>query len=552
MRLQHSGLLSLALSLLPVTVVGQVIVTGVDVASRNSSVPERRNILELSSEKGAQWDLYIRSLQAMHEQREDDPLSYFQIAGIHGRPFIEYDNTGRGVGGWQSWGGYCPHGEQLFLPWHRPYVALYEQTLVENAKRIAQEYPEEYRDTYTEAAEILRAPFWDWAADNTVPPDTVPATITVNVPDGQSLKSETIDNPLYTYKFPLAVLNGEFGYFDNQYRSQVYHCSAPNSYPASANRRMANRNYRQWTYDVLTKPRSFASFSTVQNGGLSLEQIHNDIHWDGACGEQFLDAGYSGFDPLFMLHHANVDRIWAYWQVLRPQLGSMSQYYRGGSRFATQGGTIITPQSPLPPFRQSESAFHTPESIASIETLGYSYPALGGSKTAQQTRDDVSRLINRLYGPRNGRPRSLGRRDDTVTRYFAKISVDVTELERPCSIDVVVNGTHAGSMTVMTQPSEGLIHGEVPLDAALESSHANQLAVNDAVKSVQTAVNVEITKADGTRIATTDVPSLDVSLEHVQVAMPHSDTELPEFSDSRVQTLQKGGKPDVQDPTTKE
>lgn len=196
-----------------------------------------------------------------------------------------------------------------------------------------------------------------------------------------------------------------------------------------------------------------------------------------------------------MLHHANVDCIWAYWQALRPQLGSMSQYYRGGSRFATQGGTIITPQSPLPPFRQSESAFHTPESIVSIETLGYSYPALGGSKTAQQTRDDVSRLINSLYGPRNGRPRSLGRRDDTVTRYFAKISVDVTELERPCSIDVVVNGTHAGSMTVMTQPSEGVIHGEVPLDAALESSHANQLAVNDAGKSVQTAVNVEITKA---------------------------------------------------------
>lgn len=126
-----------------------------------------------------------------------------------------------------------------------------QQTLVENAKRIAQEYPEEYRDTYTEAAETLRAPFWDWAADNTVPPDTVPATIIVNVPDGQSLKSETIDNPLYTYKFPQAVLNGEFGYFDNQYRSQVYHCSAPNSYPASANRRMANGNYRHWTVSLV-------------------------------------------------------------------------------------------------------------------------------------------------------------------------------------------------------------------------------------------------------------------------------------------------------------
>ncbi len=196
-----------------------------------------------------------------------------------------------------------------------------------------------------------------------------------------------------------------------------------------------------------------------------------------------------------MLHHANVDRVWAYWQALKPSLGSMTQYYRGSARFATVSGTTITPQSALQPFRRSATEFHTSDSVKSIQTLGYSYPELEfWAKTPEQIRDDVSRLINKLYGPNIANTPSLGRRAETVTRYFAKIGVDVSEIERPCSIDIIVNGTHAGSMIVMTQPSEGVIHGEVSLDSALESSYARELGVNDAVQSVKTAVEVEITK----------------------------------------------------------
>jgi tyrosinase len=39
---------------------------------------------------------------------ESDMLSYFQVAGIHGLPFIPWDN-GSAVADWQ-WGGYCTHG----------------------------------------------------------------------------------------------------------------------------------------------------------------------------------------------------------------------------------------------------------------------------------------------------------------------------------------------------------------------------------------------------------------------------------------------------------
>lgn len=48
----------------------------------------------------------------MQDANEDDPFSYFQLAGIHGLPFIEWGNTG-GRNNATGWGGYCPHGVSL-------------------------------------------------------------------------------------------------------------------------------------------------------------------------------------------------------------------------------------------------------------------------------------------------------------------------------------------------------------------------------------------------------------------------------------------------------
>ena len=74
------------------------------------------------------------------ETSQSDPLSYYQIAGkflttslfhitliltpgIHGRPYLPWDGVGTAPG---DGGGYCTHTSNLFLTWHRPYLALYE------------------------------------------------------------------------------------------------------------------------------------------------------------------------------------------------------------------------------------------------------------------------------------------------------------------------------------------------------------------------------------------------------------------------------------------
>jgi tyrosinase len=48
--------------------------------------------------------------------------------------------------------------------------------------------------------------------------------------------------------------------------------------------------------------------------------------------------GYAAFDPIFWLHHCNVDRIFALWQVLNPnsyvtdQTAQFSTFWSNGSQ----------------------------------------------------------------------------------------------------------------------------------------------------------------------------------------------------------------------------
>lgn len=61
----------------------------------------------------------------MAKMNQEEPVSYFQIGGIHGLPYVRWngaDISGEAV---ESI-GYCTHGSVLFPTWHRPYVSLFE------------------------------------------------------------------------------------------------------------------------------------------------------------------------------------------------------------------------------------------------------------------------------------------------------------------------------------------------------------------------------------------------------------------------------------------
>ena len=63
-------------------------------------------------------------------------------------------------------------------------------------------------------------------------------------------------------------------------------------------------------------------------------------------------------DPVFFLHHANIDRLWAIWQARHP-----GKTYEPKS--AQPGNSA---DSPMPPFGRV-----TPQGVENIATLGYQY-----------------------------------------------------------------------------------------------------------------------------------------------------------------------------------
>lgn len=94
---------------------------GIDLATGQR--PSRQEINAFAA-SGAPYYLFILALRQLQSTNQTDPLSYFQIAGIHGYPEVPWD----GVVGTPDppWVGYCTHGAVVFPTWHRPYMALYE------------------------------------------------------------------------------------------------------------------------------------------------------------------------------------------------------------------------------------------------------------------------------------------------------------------------------------------------------------------------------------------------------------------------------------------
>jgi tyrosinase len=148
-----------------------------------------------------QWNIFLLGMQRFQKTNQSDLISYYQIAGIHGRPYQPWDGvpSAPGVEG----PGYCAHVSNLFLAWHRPYLALFEQTLYQHIVAVVNEFPAgAQRQRYASAALSWRFPYWDWAALPTDGGSAYPAsmqspTINVTTPNGTA----TIHNPLYSYKF---------------------------------------------------------------------------------------------------------------------------------------------------------------------------------------------------------------------------------------------------------------------------------------------------------------------------------------------------------------
>lgn len=156
----------------------------------------------------------------------------------------------------------------------------------------------------------------------------------------------------------------------------------------------------------------------------------------------------------------------------------MRRTYEGGPRWSTRRGSTISIDSSLSPFYTNDGSPHTSRSVASIRKFGYTYDQLEyWRKSDDEMKRDATRLINRLYSNSGNRVGLASKRDLVKKkRYFVKIQVKVDELPRPCSVTVYIAGKLIGSLTVMDQPSSGVVNAQFSLDALLQTASPSFIA----------------------------------------------------------------------------
>ncbi|KAK6330065.1 hypothetical protein TWF718_003493 [Orbilia javanica] len=571
--------------------------------ARRTVAPRKEIRQIINNADRSEFHLLLLALRKMQTMRSSDPLSYYQIAGIHGRPYLPWAGVASVRGGNPN-SGYCTHADVLFLPWHRPYLSLFEQSLWNNARDVVEEIRAagnaDLATRYANVLEGIRLPYWDWAFDASVPRE-VGEMPNIQVQTQRGL--ETIPNPLYSYRFQ----NGEireigggapFNAMSETYRwpnrvgnGYVSQGAALNNAMRRLGGDLRNRSYRLLSYP---------DFNTVgtrvtppgQQARDSLEGVHDTVHGTTGSGGHMSFVDNAAFDPIFWLHHANMDRLFAIWQVANP-----NQYNRlSGTSPGTYSIPRGTPENmnlQMPPFRASQNSYHTPAGVTNTETFGYTYP-----ETRSQNARDAITAFNRLYAP--GTPsgnlntavraakhkRSLGlalkkRQDvkpsenlntppspdaletvqDKIVEnkkfqdWESEIKVNNNALKSSFNIHIFLGevpsdsktwasdknlvGTHSIITSVDGGHMESIVGGIVPLTSCLLNKvitgDIKDLDAATVVPYLKANLKVRISMPDGGSSDIKKVDKLTVQVAVASVTLPDSQDQLPKYGNYEVQ-----------------
>ena len=325
----------------------------------------RQNVYSLGNDWADPILWYARGVKAMNARALNDPLGWRFFAGIHGLDqtlwtqlgYLSSSDQMPSSADFKLYWEQCQHGTWYFLPWHRGYLLALEATIRANVVSLG-------------GPSTWALPYWNYFGpgnENQLPP----AFASADWPDGQG------DNPLYV--------------------PQRY---GPN------NDQDVFVPLDQVNLDAMGKPDftgpgnggdpGFGGVDTgfAHGGGThgDLEtQPHDWVH--GLVGGQDPNSGLpglmsdpdtAGLDPIFYLHHANIDRLWAVWVQSPISLGNPTDqnWVNGPASVGDRGFAM-----PMPPNGTAWS--YTPGDMANLANQNYTYDDLASPVT---TAPAVSRL----------------------------------------------------------------------------------------------------------------------------------------------------------------
>lgn len=255
---------------------------------------KRLNIIDLKNNYPEKFGRFVMALKNLEES--DD---WYRICGIHGNTFKPNDpgvlcptdpnivavisDTGEPV--------YCKHSVYPFIAWHTPYIYQFELLL------------NKYNNS--DNKDYIALPYIDLT--NFSNDFTFMNTPTISI--FYNKKKITIDNPLasaYYYVDGVKTKISRNGYLSpKNHREKIQ---------LNTVRKQLNNVLYASTYEKFSShPVSTSSLNIVVNY-TPLETPHNSLHdIIGGNGGNMSDITISAFDPIFWLHHCNMDRHFYTW-----------------------------------------------------------------------------------------------------------------------------------------------------------------------------------------------------------------------------------------------
>jgi tyrosinase len=329
--------------------------------------------------------------------------------------------------------------------------------------------------------------------------------------------------------------------------------------------------FRSRLYNLFTNYPDYSTFSNEAwipqgsaSGFDSIESIHDQVHGFTGGGGHMSYIDYSAFDPLFMLHHAMVDRCFAIWQAINPT----SYVEPKPSQFATYtvlAGSTADMYTPLEPFYNPSGAFWDSSTVRATETFGYVYPETANNGTGADRAAAVT-AVNKLYGQDSSGSANahMGSKRDPVVRnpknvieyreWIANILVRKHALSGPFFIHIFLGAIDSDPHKWSLEPSlvgshcifdkidsnvttsfcnctADIVTGTIPLTSALSTILKTGALSNLDVEAIEPFLTrnlrFKVSYLNYTEVPASKVPSLKINVVTATVQKAASNGILP-------------------------
>ena len=238
-----------------------------------------------------EWDptllWYARAIAEMQKRPINDPTSWRYQAAIHEYTVEEDPHASPSdvlppAADQQRFWSQCQHNSWFFLPWHRMYLAIFEQIVADTVTKLG-------------GPAYWALPYWNYSDASNSNARFLPGAFrATNLPDGSP-------NPLRVEARGVGVNEGEEFAFDQDVDVAVClteedFISAPfGGDPGFGGRRTVFNHFGGPSGDL----------ERVPHGSMHVA-VGGDFGWMSAFNT-------AGLDPIFWLHHCNLDRLWEVW-----------------------------------------------------------------------------------------------------------------------------------------------------------------------------------------------------------------------------------------------